>query len=138
MALIAIDPEATIDYSLLSDTGPDKTVFKLGTIDAFVRAYLDDTHINIRKGDTVDINDVAFNHKLLEIVRFGLKGWTNFKDADGKDVPFVTEDIAVPNVGRRMAVSEDSMKHLSFSWVIELAVKINDHNSLKEADLKNS
>jgi hypothetical protein len=136
MALIAINPDAVFEYSLVSDKGDDKTVFQLGTVDSFVRAYIDDSHLNIRKQDG-EYDDVAVHHKYLEFVRFGLKGWKNFKDASGQEIPFQTEEFNVPRIGKRTIVSDASMKHLDLKWVIELGLSIITNNSLSKDESKN-
>lgn len=136
MSITAINPDAISEYSLISDTGEDKTIFQLGTIDSFVRAYVDDTHLNIKKEDG-SFDDVAIHHKYLEFVKFGLKGWKNFKDASGQDIQFKSEEVSLPRLGKRAVASDESLKCLDLKWIIELGLEIIAHNSLSKADSKN-
>ena len=136
MAIIAINPSAVNEYSLLSDTGQDKTVFQLGTIDSFVRAYIDDAHLNIKKEDG-SFDDVLINHKFLEFVKFGLKGWKNLKDEAGQEVQFKSEELSLPRLGSRVVASDESLKYLDLKWIIELGLEIIAHNSLSKEESKN-
>ena len=140
MGIIAINPNKVVPYSLLSDSGDSKTVFHLGVIDSLTRSYLDDQHLEFRKKDTGDskLEDVAIHDKYVQFVRFGLKGWDNFKDENGADVPFETEEVNIPRLGKKTVVKEDCLKRLDLMNIVELGIQILDNNHLKESDRKNS
>ncbi|MDD5355942.1 MAG: hypothetical protein PHY56_05370, partial [Candidatus Omnitrophica bacterium] len=63
----------TRDYISTADTGEPKTIWKLGVLDAEVFASLGELANNPLK-------------MMLEIVRFGLRGFEGFKDSQGNDV----------------------------------------------------
>ena len=138
MSLIPINCEAIHDYSLNSDEGPDKTIFKIGVLDSFVRAYIDDSHSTFKKDTESLFDDVGIHDKYLQFVRFGLKGWSNFKDSEGKDVPFEITEIDVPRIGKRKVVSDESMKKLDLKWTIEIGLEVVSSNQLKELEAKKS
>ena len=139
-ALTAIDTSYVSDYSLVVDT--EKSVsFQLGVIDSLLRAYLDDTHQVIKQnGDNAkdsEIENTALHDKLVQFVRFGLKGWKGFKDKNGNAVEFITEEVNVPRVGKREAVTDECMKMLDLVWIIELGLKIVENSTVTEQDVKN-
>ena len=116
MGIIAINPNRVVPYSLLTDNGDTKTVFHLGVIDSLSRAYLDDQHLELRKKDNDNkLEDIAIHDKYVWFVRFGLRGWENFKDENGADVPFETEEITIPRLGKKTVVKEECMKRLDLS-----------------------
>lgn len=136
--IVAINPEVVHDYSLALDDGEQKTIFKLGVIDSFTRAYIDDKY-SIRKtiDGKVDLEDVNVHAKYLEFVRFGLRGWVNFKDGLGQDIPFETVEVNLPNIGKRTVASDSSLKRLTLGWIVELGVEILSHNQISQEELKN-
>jgi len=135
--IVAINSESTFDYSLISDTGDNKTIFKLGVIDAFVRAFIDDTHTSIKKEDG-SMDDIAISDKYVQFVKFGLRGWDNFKDSNGNEILFQTEEKVFPRIGKRTIVSDNCLAKLDLQWIIELGLQIVIHNKLSESESKNS
>lgn len=131
MSLIAISPDAVVDYSLVQDTSEDKTIFKIGQIDSITRAYIDDQHYSFK-----DLSDTQIHTKFLDVVRFGLKGWSNFKDKDGFEVEFKTEEKIYPILGKRIIVSDESIKRLSLNSIVELGFKIISENTFSDQDKK--
>src|SRR5690348_12318379 len=130
--VVAVNPDFTFDYSLRGDASPEKTTFILGVVDSFARAHIDDTHSLVKQDDGT-IESMAIANKYIGFVKFGLKGWKNFKDADGKDVEFKTEEVSFP-WGKRTVVSDESIKKLDLSWIIELGLEILVHNKLSGTD----
>lgn len=138
MALIATDTSQIRDYSLIQEKdSTDKTIFQIGVLDVEVRAYLDDS-FSIYNADKTGIDDVSLHRKYLEFVRFGLKGWSNFKDTKGLVQEFKTVEINVPRAGKRTVVSPESMNKLKLSWCIELGMEIARSSTFTEQDSKNS
>jgi len=140
MAFIAIDTSYVSDYSLLQDT-EKSVVFQLGVLDSILRAYLDDTHQLIkRNGDDAkdsEIENTALHDKFIQFVKFGLKGWKGLKDKNGNDIEFKTEEVTVPRVGKRQAVTDACINMLDLTWIIELGLKIITNNTVVERDIKN-
>ena len=139
MAIIAININKVVPFSLLSDSGDNKTVFNLGVIDSLTRSYIDDQHLELRKKDNGDpkLEDIAIHDKYVQFVRFGLRGWENFKDAEGKDVPFETVEVVIPRLGKKTVVSEDCLKKLELMNIVELGIQILNINHVKAEDQKN-
>jgi len=140
MGIVAISPNRVVPYSLITDNGDPKTIFNLGILDSLTRAHLDDQHLEFRKKDTTDpkLEDVAIHDKYVWFVRFGLRGWENFKDDNGVDIPFETEEISIPRLGKRMVVKEDCMKRLELVHIIELGIQILNNNHAQEVEKKSS
>jgi hypothetical protein len=72
----------------------------------------------------------------VEVVRFGLKAMTNFKDQAGNEVPFTTQNRSV--LGKTYAVvSEDILRTLPTVVTRELANEIRTLNTLTKEEGKN-
>ena len=122
--LIAFDDKVTRDYTITSDTEP-KTIFKLGTFDTFMRAKVEAGLSKVQ--DNPD--DMTF--WLIQIVKFGLKGWDNL------NVPFTSEEMQIPGVGKRIVASDAAILSLKLEWINELATEIIKDNLLQGKELKN-
>ena len=123
--MIAVDPDEVRDYSLTKDTGESKVVFQLGVLDSLLRAYIDDKYYEVTKEDeSVRLTDVQIHAKFVDFVRFGLRGWKNFRDRQGKEVEFAVEEIDVPGVGKRARVKDESLKRLTLGNILELGGQI--------------
>ena len=135
MALIAINPEHVFEYSLEQDKSEDKTIFILGVIDSLTRAYIDD--VNSIKSEDGTVSDSAVHNKYIQFVKFGLRGWRNLKDKDGKEIEFKTVEQTFSRLGKRTVVSDESIKALDLLWIIELGLHIVAHNKLSRDEIKN-
>lgn len=86
---IALDPTRTFRYVLRGDRKDPRDPKSEPKEDASWFELCSLTH-----GQSEKVNDVtekdAFDGMTLAL-RFGLKGWGNFKDLDGVDVPFETD-----------------------------------------------
>ena len=141
MTLIALDPAATREYTLRADKD-DPTVFILGTVDPYLRAAIDDgtTSFSISRGGEADEPAdmvISVRRKNLELVKFGVKGWRNFKSrASGEldDVDFESQSYPVPKLGPRSGMSERCLKMLASAWIDELAIEISRDNRLSEEE----
>jgi hypothetical protein len=143
MALIAVDVNAVREYSLKADVGDDKTVFQIGLLDAPLRAHIEDKGLSYSVNATSPRDSPAdvkmnLNQRALEVVRFGLRGWKNFKDSQGRDVQFDRVSQAVPGLGNRYVVSDVSLRALEMDWIKELAGEISGDNAIDEAEKKKS
>lgn len=130
MALITMNPDAVREYSLKEDQGEDRTVFKLGVLDAFSWAFIEKT------GDWQKATGNAIS-LLNFIVLFGVRGWSNFRDAEGKELAFETEQIDVPMVGKRDVMKKELLRHFTVPWITELAQEIQATNRLSGEERKN-
>jgi hypothetical protein len=139
MSVIAFDSTEVRDYFLKEDVGEDKTVFKIGILDTPLRLYLNDklSKYKISQGDGLAPAEVEYNvHAMnLEAVRFGLRGWSNFKDKTGQEVTYSVVSTAVPKVGNRDGLTDFLLKKFHPDWIYELGQEILRQNKLdKEAE----
>lgn len=130
----AFNKDYVEEYSLKDDTEP-KTIFTIGVLNAFVRAHIDDAHYSV--DPVTNINDTRISDKYIDFVRFGLRGWSNFKDASGKDIEFKTEEKIINGLGKVQVVSDDCLNKLQLKELIELGFRIVTMNSVSEQDAKN-
>jgi hypothetical protein len=136
MAFKAVDPSAVWEYVSPRDPDPDRpTIWKLGPIDAFTWALVQDLAARGRlsDGELSDEADLslALGTSRLEMVRHGLKGVENFEGAQ-----FATRQVR--RAGRTFEVVADSFLGAIPGTIIdELAARIETHNQLSEDQSKN-
>lgn len=137
MAIRGLTLSSTFEYQ--SDADPDKgtpnaTVFVLGPLDVFVSTHLFDGAMEVGPDQQVQFRSNAAN---LDAVRFGLKGWRNFKNEDGSDIPFETTERNL--LGRKyVGVFDDCLARISIDEVRVMATQIREASLVQEAEAKNS
>lgn len=117
------------------------TVFMIGTLRADRRTAIQDGVMSTDVGGlaaggggTFRMNTARQN---LEACRFGLRGWENFKDADGKDLPFeVEKKIAEGN--EYACPTMETLSYLTTAIVNDLGREILSGNSVTVGEAKNS
>ena len=154
MAIIGLTSGSTWVHYLRDDeqkNTPEGTKFILGSIPKRLEAKLADESIEL----SIDADDlealsrldedgdaeataamqgdvgmkISPNAQAYDTVRHGLKGWENFPDTEGTEIPFVTEDTTFG--GRKVqVVSRQSMDALRLSWIKDLAAAIQRGNSV--------
>jgi hypothetical protein len=163
MALIGLSRSDTIEY--VSDSDPCKkwidvpidpndpsrgterkpvieegaTVFLIGQLDVFLMGRIYDQASTLTRNDENDEVGLKTNLNLTNIdaVRFGLRGWRNFRDKDGSDLPFAT--VKRRCNGRDYQVVTDAcLKFLGIQLVQELAHEIKTRSEVSQAEEKNS
>ncbi len=134
--VIAIDINAIKEYSLKDDISDNKTIFLIGQIDSITRSYVDDENALYDFKDKDEPVKTKFNTKLIDIIRFGVKGWKNFKDVAGFDVEFKTEEKTFPIIGKRTVMSDESISRIPSKYILELSIEIITNNTLTEEDKK--
>ena len=143
MSLVGLRADATREFQSSHDPAKgtdDATVFTLGTLTARVQVFLRDQATKFKPDpenpDKV-IADFLPNSAAYETVRFGLRGWRNFKDEKGNDLPFKT---VKKNLGGREYefVSEESIELLHADIIRELSEELSKLNNLSEEQSKNS
>ena len=125
-----IDPIAigqTKEYICKEDK-VNPTVWIIGSIDSIEQAEILNK-VSDKEKDVIDKNNSSL--MLFEIIRFGLKGFKNFKD-----VQFETETIKSMDKDRQV-VTENIIKMIPFSIISELAMEIWGSNKISEAQEKN-
>lgn len=86
---IALDPKSTFPYVLEDDresAADAQTVFNLRGLTVAEEASVSDSMILATAGAD-ELSFRAGTHQLT-VLRHGLRGWSNFHDAEGKPVPF--------------------------------------------------
>ena len=139
--IYAYDVNQTHRYSLSSDKDGNPTVFILGVLDSRLSSFLNDKsrafEVNGNGANaaattvTIDLDQAEY-----KVVRYGLRGWENFKRPDGTDVPFETEMESIAGVGPRAAVKAKCMDCIK-PFIKELARQILTDNVPTEQELKN-
>lgn len=122
MGITGISLSETKDFISVSDTSEPKTVFKIGVLDAEVFASLGEYTDNPLK-------------MMLEIVRFGLKGFSNFKDAQGNDVQFSTVSRNVGPYNYKV-VSDYILKIIPSQVINEMGAEILQQSKLSDQEKK--
>ena len=127
MALIGLNPEATVDFIHSQDADPENspTIFKLGTFSAKALKLVNREMVFGKDGD------MQMGGYLLEAVRHGVKGWTGLIDQSGADVQPVFSGKE-PN----KILSDESLALIG-PYALEIGVKVMEVNKLSEEQEKN-
>lgn len=142
MAIKPISLGATEEYILKDDrNSKDPTKFIIGVLDSLVRSQLEDMSLTYRynpEAPKESLMESKFNiaEQAIEFVRFGLKGFKNFKDKKGIDVPFSTSKKKIGN-SEYIIVSDDTLKRIPKYVIRELADRISEENVESEQERKN-
>lgn len=147
MSIRALSLASTREYvSTLDPHHPDRknadpakaTKWQLGTLDSRLYGYLRDITTEIvQTEDGQAARRLAVNKMYREAVRFGLRGWSNFKDERGREIERKTEEFALG--GQVYVVLTDAVLNLIPGDVIaDLGAEIKRGNELTEDDAKNS
>lgn len=127
---IAVDPEKTFDYILKRERSlpiEQQTIFHLKVLTARELAGIED---NVSRINTADGSmTVKTGSTILDTLKKGLRGWENFKDAQGNAVLY-RENNGVPR--------DDNFDRLLPADRRELANAITEQNRLTEEQIKNS
>ncbi len=149
MGLIATDVNQTVEFSLASDQGADRTVFTLRSLDMRERAFVTG---KLEKGTTIkavdDKEDPVVERGVMTpesvvdgtiwAARLGLCGWRNFVTASGSPVEVQTELISIPGVGTRKVLTEDCvLRNFAKDWVDEISGEILGMSRLAPGQRKN-
>jgi hypothetical protein len=139
LAFKALNLTRTKTYE--SNLDPEKgtenaTKFVLGALDTRLMTALADKSfevVNTADGDQVNKSNqltIAYN-----MVRFGLKGWTNYADEDGNPLEFKS---GTANIGGKTypCVQDDLLARLPLELVMELAGEVQSVNRVDEDEAK--
>lgn len=122
--ITGISLSETKDFVSSFDSGEPKTIWKLGILDAEVFASLGQYNDNPLK-------------MMLEIVKFGLKGFENFTDSAGNKVNFNTISRSLGPYPYKV-VSDSIIKVIPSKIINELGGEILSLSKLSEEETKNS
>lgn len=122
MGIKGISLGETKDYVSQYDKDEPKTIWKLGALDSEIFDLLGE-----------DKNPLRL---MSDAVRFGLKGFENFKDGNGNIVKFDTISRAVGSYNYKV-VSDNIMKIIPPQVKSELGGEILKISKLDEGEIKN-
>ena len=105
------------------------TVFEIGSVDADVYAMLTDVASTVEQNTNGVVIRRNLAGKTIAFVRWGLRGWSNFLDADGNEIKF--ETVKRFHGDKEYAiVSDESLNLLSEELLLELGQRIESRNTL--------
>lgn len=113
----------TKEYKSIYDKVEPKTVWILGVLDSDIF-------------DLLGGNEGNKLSSMAETVKFGLKGFTNFKDASGNDVTYATVSKVIGNTTYKV-VADNIMKIIPPQVKYELANEIIKISQISEEERKN-
>ena len=126
---IALDPKATFEYVLEDDRSlptEEQTVFTLRGLTVAEEARVADSMISGLPGQD-ELSFRSGTHQLTGL-RYGLRGWSNFKDSEGSAVPFETTN------GNPRNVKDSSLDRILPAYRTELVNAILERGSVNEAE----
>lgn len=131
---VATSPDHEWEYVLREERGTDSpTVFILGVLSATAEAAIEDALVQVHADRSMSAQTGT---QTANILRAGLRGWRNFRDARGTDVPFPTSKGRM--LGGRATVTDEGLTMLAPKHRKELAEAITERNELTDDDRKNS
>jgi hypothetical protein len=126
---IALDPKATFEYILEDDRKlpeEDRTVFKLRGLTVSEEARVADSMISSVPGQE-ELSFRSGTHQLT-VLRFGLRGWSNFKDSEGNEVPFEL------NSRHPRHITDEALDRLLPKYRTELVNAIMERGTVTESE----
>lgn len=138
MAITGLNKLETVDY--ISEKDPCKseaegaTVFVLGSVDKEIIGAIKDSMQSLEMVDGKQKIVMNTSASYIKACRVGLRGWRNFKDSEGKDIPFKLEE-GYPFGKAMKIVSKETMEKIPLDLAIELGQAIVDKNSKMDANL---
>lgn len=138
MAITGLSKLENTDY--ISEKDPCKTeaegatVFVLGALDKETLGALRDSMQTLEMSEGK--NRVVMNTSavFVKACRVGLRGWRNFKDADGKDIPFKTEDDYLFGKSCKL-LTQETVGKFPMDLLMELGQAIVEKNSKLDSKL---
>lgn len=120
--ITGINLNETIDYIIKADK-ENPTIWKLGILPSYVMTML------------LTDRDVSIGEKMIDTVKFGLKGWDNFK-INGKEVIAKKEPRKIGDMTFQVLTSE-SISVIPVNVINELSNEIVKVNSITKEEEKN-
>jgi len=130
MAIFGISKFETETFFSVKDK--EKEVpFEIGSLDVDIKAKLTDEMYSMGLGDGSGGMNVGTNKNTtyLKTVKFGLRGWKNFKDKDGNEIPFVTGEQYMNNK-QYTALADSSLQAMPLWLIREIGAKILESNDV--------
>jgi len=109
------------------------TVFELGPLDQRTYTRILDGAMNVTQGSGIQMKTNQSNY---EVVQYGLKGWRNFVDGNGKQLPFLSEKKPVGSATYTVA-TDQTLSALGSDMIKELAAQIKLLSQVSVEQVKN-
>lgn len=138
MAITGLSKLENTEY--ISEKDPCKTeaegatVFILGAIDKETLGALRDNMQILEMAEGKNRVVMNTTSVYVKACRIGLRGWRNFKDANGKDIPYKTEEDTLFGKGYRV-ITQDIIGMFPMDLLIELGQAIVEKNSRMDPKL---
>lgn len=146
MGITALTLDEEWTYVSKFDQGEDKTIWKLGVIDAALLATIEDSmyEFSVPRNEEGTVDDdspastkLSIKQRNLAVVRHGLRGFENFKFTDGTEAKF--QACSKVRAGHNVKVVEmATINQIPPKIIDELANEILERNSLTGDEAKNS
>jgi len=121
--MIALSAREEWDFKLIEEREIDNpTVFVLRPLTLRARSEIED----LMRGD---FKDVPMGTWKVKVLKAGLAGWRNLRDAGGREVACVFDRNGIPQ--------DDTLARLPSQVQMELALEIFSRSALSDADRKN-
>lgn len=142
--VIAIDNTEQFEYVLKEDRKSERpTVFLLAVLDGVTLGRIEDGNLSIsrkvggRPEDKASIS-VPVNGYQRDVVRFGLRGWRDFQDRKGQEIPFETVSTGLFGMAPQQLIAPQLLGKFKKAWIGEIAEALIEGNKLTEEEEKNS
>lgn len=136
--ICGVDINEVEDYVIKGDVN-SPTIWKIGVLDSITTAMVDDITTTFEMPELISTQPkTTLNLKMknIEVVRYGLRGFTNFKDKTGNDIVYKVKEVA--RGGKKYSIVADEIMAIIPANVInELADVITKKNVLSETEIKN-
>ena len=137
--ITAIDVDSIRDYVCKADRSlpkEEQTVWKIGVIDSVTMAKLDQLDVEFNPDSEEAKVKANLLGRELDYVRYGLKGFENFKDKSGVEIKPLMNTIARAGESLQI-ISDKTLKRIPPDVIRELAAAIKNDNKLSDAEIKN-
>ncbi len=137
--IMAIDVDSVRDYVCKADRPlpkEEQTVWKIGVIDSVTMAKLDQLDVEFNPDSEEAKVKANLLGRELDYVRYGLKGFENFKDKSGAEIKPLINTIARAGESIQI-ISDKTLKRIPPDIIRELAAAIKNDNKLSDAEIKN-
>lgn len=132
---LALTPDKSFDYVLECDRSlpeEQQTIWHLRALTVAERQRICDG-IRVAQARGTDGN-VAH---ILDAIRCGLQGWTNFRDPDGNEAEFVTGRPRQAYIKREAVITDDCLERIPGEYMVEIGQAIIQCSRVEEGDRKN-
>ena len=124
--ITGVDAGVALDFVSKYDNAEPKTIWKLSILSAY--AY---SRVSSKMTDAA-----KYLEGMIDVVRFGLSGFDNFKNKNGDIIKFDTQPYEISSQTYRV-ITNSIINQIPIDVIVELATKILDMTKLTEQEIKN-